>query len=133
MPYLDWKDSAVQLTLEPHARLGSDFGVGIEAASIPALVELLVEIFQGERVGRELRVDLPRNWLLFWKARESESRLLIAHPQAEVWVGTLALEASDAALLLERLRCARAGDVVKVSEIFAVGGVSNFELTIRVG
>jgi hypothetical protein len=80
----------------------------------------------------ELRVDLPLNWAIFWKLRDDESRLLMAHPQENEWVATAALESSHAGALTERLLGAQTGLVFAISEIGSVGGISNVELTVRV-
>jgi hypothetical protein len=58
----------------------------------------------------ELRQNLPEGWTLFWKLREGESRLLLARPTPETWVGTLALEGVVLQELIERTRAASQGD-----------------------
>jgi len=47
----------------------------------------------------EVRQDFPGGWTLYWKWRSSESRFLVAHPETQQWVGTLALSDSVLSLL----------------------------------
>ena len=83
-------------------------------------------------VGEELRLDLPKNWAIFWKTRPEESRLLLAHPQENEWVVTAALEADHARKLTEAIARAQNGSVIELSRMGPVGGVSNVELRICV-
>lgn len=92
------------------------------------LLGFLEEVYL--RGGSELRVDLPGNWILFWKTRESESRLLLAHPQHDEWVATLALEAEHGRRVLDAVRALQMGDVVSLSEQGAIGSISNVEVIV---
>lgn len=80
----------------------------------------------------ELRVDLPEGWILFWKKREEESRLLIAHPQPGEWVATAALEPGHGSRLIAALRRLGKGDSHPVSQGGRIGKVSNLEIVIAV-
>jgi hypothetical protein len=135
MPYLNWKDeSALRQEISPVAP-GSVPGsgpmrlvLGLGASHVAALLSLLQEVL-GEG-GGELRVDLPRNWIVFWKLREGGSRLLVAHPQPDEWVATIALSPEHAQLLLGELRGLEVGSSFALSELEATGTVSNLELTL---
>ena len=78
----------------------------------------------------ELRLDLPSNWSIFWKARDGESRLLLAKPELDHWVATIAVGREDVLPLLERLK-ARAGETDFAQEL-SLHRVSNFNLLLTV-
>jgi hypothetical protein len=80
------------------------------------------------RLEGELRLELPNGWAVFWKEREGESRLLIAHPSAEVWVATCALTREHGLTVLERLR---EGLEITVGEAVPLASISNVEVTLR--
>jgi hypothetical protein len=139
MAYLNWKASPLTKRVAPHLDPGRrepgyvlDLEIGREAARelASALSEVLVP-------GRgELRLDLPDEWIMFWKWREDESRLLLAHPQAEEWVTTVALDSDHGQRLLESLEAAAASQSpetkVRIGELGVVGSVSNVEVVITV-
>jgi hypothetical protein len=84
-----------------------------------------------EQGAGELRLDLPQEWSLFWKLREGESRVLVAHPSTDQWVGTLALEKPFAEKLIARLLVLSTGQDLRIGSVAAVSGVSNLELTLK--
>ena len=133
MPYLNWKTAPVhQDVTHLDARSPGQKEFLLELAmnrdSLNELLSMLEDVFlQG---GPEFRLDLPREWIVFWKNRDGESRLLIAHPQPEEWVTTIALEKEHASRLLERLRGLQSGQSVELSALGPVGPVSNVEVKI---
>lgn len=139
MPYLNWKDHLPARLKPGIGPLGAGEHQGssdklrmtlaFEAELLGELLPRLREAF-GAPGATELRLDLPRNWIVFWKKREGESRLLLAHPQADEWVATVALTAEDGRLLVERLETMVAGQSVSLGELAATGNVSNLELTL---
>ena len=139
MPYLNWKhQERLKQEIAPLESM-LRMTLTIPAAELAPLVSSLREIFEGP-VGTELRLDLPRGWIVFWKKRseargseqsfEDESRLLVAHPQDEEWVATVALSAGHGAELVSRLEGLAAGRSVSVAELGPTGKVSNLELTL---
>lgn len=140
MPYLNWREQTLSQTATPHPADAERMVVSLALTptQVQALVESLQNIFT-EGSTAELRLDLPNQWVIFWKQREGESRLLIAHPQAEEWVTTAALLHEHACLLLNRLRdlasqtshTGEAAPEVSLSELAPLGSVSNAELKIR--
>lgn len=42
-------------------------------------------------------------WNLYWKVKEGQSRVLLAHPEPSVWVGTVFLEKSQMKAVQEKL------------------------------
>jgi hypothetical protein len=142
MPYLNWKQSSLEQEVVPHvaselapgasqdmARDKMSLTLKFSASELEEFLPRLEEVFAAGSSG-ELRLDMPANWLSFWKLREGESRLLIAHPQADEWVTTVALTAEHAALVLGRMRGLKAGQSVVVGELAPTGNVSNVELTL---
>lgn len=136
MPYLDWsQESALQLTAADHPELGTQ----LEMTLSPALAERLGQDLQSTFTSghHELRLELPARWTLFWKRASGETRLLLAHPEKDAWVATLALDDGACAVLLERLAGrgpAESGDrTFRLSELGPYQRVSNMEVAIRLG
>jgi hypothetical protein len=75
----------------------------------------------------ELRLDLPEEWSIFWKKREDDSRLLIAHPQKDQWVATVALTEEYATKVLHEVSTLTAGESYDFGK---PGSVCNLELVI---
>jgi hypothetical protein len=64
---------------------------------------------------------------MFWKEREGESRLLLAHPSADAWVATAALTKEHGLTVVERLR---SGFEVTVGEAVPLASMSNVEIKL---
>jgi hypothetical protein len=130
MPYFDWKAKVgVALRVTDHERLETELQVTLTEERIFELHEALSGVFQ--QAEAELRVDFPGNWTLYWKARDGESRMLLAHPEKDEWVGTVAWAQSTAGVLLGELSAlrTRSGDLV-LSEVSRVSGFSNLEVRV---
>ena len=128
MPYLNWKTREIRKTIEPHADARSTLALNLSAEERAQLLPMLEEVYA--HGGAELRLDLPGEWIIFWKSRESESRLLLAHPQRDEWVATVALESEHGRRLLQRLGELGTGDALSISELGAIGSVSNVEIIL---
>ncbi len=129
MAYLNWKKKPVSHEVHPHFRFEKELRVRLTPVEIEELAHELENVFAPES-SVELRIDFQTEWTLFWRARDSESRLLVAHPEHQEWVATLALERGNGLELVRRLRQISAGDSITLSEIFPVAIVSNFELVV---
>ncbi|MGZ3686764.1 MAG: hypothetical protein ACXWPM_13060 [Bdellovibrionota bacterium] len=128
MPYLNWRGAALTQTLIPHPKLQSELKLELDAPARDELAARLEETYaQG---AGELRLDLPRNWIIFWKLRESDSRLLLAHPQPDEWVATVALEAAFGASLVAAFRALSSGRELIASQLGTLGAMSNVELKL---
>jgi hypothetical protein len=138
MPYLNWKTEKVACSFE---RSGSSTGalesrarvtlsLKLESRLCTALAGALKPVLlDGEG---ELRLDLPGGWVLFWKRREEESRLLVAHPQPGEYVGTLSLEPQHSEKLLLNLEKNQVSENLIVGALAPrLGAVSNFEVEIQ--
>lgn len=103
MPYVNWSKADIRPEFEERsARLT----LGLRAEQVALLGSELASLFPGadQQIShRELRLDLPAGWTLFWKRREGESRYLLAHPEQQTWVATLALEGEEGARLVSAL------------------------------
>jgi hypothetical protein len=132
MPYLNWKEqTALKQEIAPHESESSRqrLTLWLDKQPLEQLLPMLREVL-AEEGGGELRLDLPRGWIIFWKKREGESRLLLAHPQQDEWVATVALNSEHAGLLIERLEKLGSGQTLSLGELASTGGVSNLELTL---
>jgi hypothetical protein len=152
MPHLNWKAASLTQSVTDKSGAGSEATSGapedfmtlsleLTASLRDELLPRLREIFQlkaeAESLGSErpalnpeLRVDLPRNWILFWKLRDGESRLLIAHPQSEEWVMTSALNAEHASRFLSALGALEPGNSLSLAALAPVARVSNAALRL---
>jgi hypothetical protein len=128
MPYLNWKEREIRKHLDPHADARSTLTLNLSDENRGQILPFLEEIFF--RGGSELRLDLPDNWIVFWKSRDGESRLLLAHPQKDEWVATAALEMEHGRRVVESLRRLGPGDAFSISEHGSIGSVSNVEILI---
>ena len=130
MPYLNFREAKIEGKILPHSDLENQMSLDMSTRNVHDLATRLKAVFE-ENSG-ELRVDLPKNWILFWKHREDESRLLLAHPDKDEWVATLALERGHGMAVAEKLSSAEIGDTIQVSSLGTLGSVSNVEILIQV-
>src|SRR6185295_131688 len=102
MPFLNWRElSEVKATVSPHPRRGSIMSLEVPAAAQAELARALEDVYS--RAAGELRLELPNGWTIFWKEREGESRLLLAHPDEKTWIATAALTAEHGQAVSRRL------------------------------
>lgn len=141
MPYLNWKSAETRpgevygqevTSVERNpSRLEHQLRLTLGPEQRVELALRLEELYAGPE--GELRIDLPESWILFWKARAEESRLLIAHPQPGEWVMTAALEPGHGGRFAAALRELRKGESLAVSRGGIIGRVSNGEIVIAAG
>jgi hypothetical protein len=129
MPYMNWKRAQIGQEIGEHSR-GKLLTMSLTRTALDELLPRLEGVFVHHEA--ELRVDLPEEWVIFWKMRDSESRLLIAHPQEKEWVTTVALDAPHGLKLLGLLKDLESGGSVTIGELSSVGNVSNVEVILKV-
>jgi len=133
MPFLNWRsETDVQALTGAHVRLQTQLTLTLAPGKRDELLELLRGVFA--QPGTELRLELPMGWTLYWKLREGDSRLLLAHPDHESWVGSVSLNELHAPTLLERIASLSSDRQTELSELRHVGawsGVSNLEVVLR--
>lgn len=140
MPYLNWRSGETRPEGSYRQEITQEEGsfprrehllrLTLSPEALEVLAQRLEELYS-QGCG-ELRIDLPEGWILFWKSREEESRLLVAHPQPGEWVTTVALEAKHGMLLASSLRQMKKGESRPVSQGGIIGRVSNVEIVIAV-
>jgi hypothetical protein len=148
MQPLEWGDARdVELEVVGEERLTLDLGVPADRMeAFQATLASLREYLISGGFHQEFRLDLPKGWRVFFKGRpDSESRLLVARPTAEEWVGTVALSVEACEAWLGALKASEREPTggLPVDESLSVwiraqGGVagrvwkmSNFDLRIR--
>jgi hypothetical protein len=145
MPFLDWSShEEVRFELsDPESGSGRGTLATLELVLLgdqrAVLREALAEVFSTS--GAELRLGLPSGWTLFWKLREGDSRLLLAHPEHDRWVGSVGLNAEHARILLLWLAGTEAASgsesfVFRLGELANEGawsGLSNLEVVLVEG
>lgn len=100
-----------------------------------ALAQALGELFAEDAPAAELRVDLPRGWILFWKPRQGESRLLLSHPSKDEYVATAALLSEHGRRFAARVAGLVPGasaSVAQAAEDTPVAGLSNVDIVIQI-
>lgn len=126
MPILAWNKPAVELKLLDHPSLTTQLELRLLPDEAKQLAESLRALIC--EPGTELRHTVSSGWTLFWKARDSESRSLLAHPELDLWVATLALvpeHLEQVALIMETLV---PHATISLADLFPLGGLSNFNL-----
>lgn len=144
MAYLNWKalpPAELKLDVKPGGNVPRYAGgpvpktrleLGLTHSRRTELKVALQNTAVGRTPGAELRVDLPSNWILFFKTWPSGCRFLIAHPASGEWVSTLALDPlhTDALLgLLDEPETVVLGEALE-----AWGGpdrISNLEVDLQ--
>jgi hypothetical protein len=133
MPYFDWKSSGgVALKVVDHERFETELQVTLSEERLNDFHHVLSAVMvQAEA---ELRIDFPGKWTVYWKARDGESRILLAHPEAEEWVGTVAWAHSSTESLLRELAALRDGaGEVNLGELDRLSRFSNLTIRIQKG
>lgn len=126
MPFLDWKGLPVRLDVKVLSEVKSELTVSFQKKDTPSLLSHLGEIFLHQ--AGELRWALPQDWVLFWKPRSEGNKALLAHPNAQEWVGTIALDPECAQKFLQLLADLEPGKSILLSELGSFGSFSNLEL-----
>lgn len=131
MPHLNWREEPPTQSVQPNDRFENVLRLAVPHRKRLELLERLESVLAESGDG-ELRWDLPGSWILFFKRRPSESRLLLAHPESQVWVLTVALEPAHAAALLSAVRahCDQAGET-SLRALGVFGRVSNCDLILE--
>jgi hypothetical protein len=133
MSFLNWGESPLVLEASQKNARETHLVLGLTEALVAELAQELVEIYScaATTSSSELRLVLPQNWVLFWKTRSEGSRLLLAHPLKNEWVGTLALSQDGGMRWLEMAKTLRSGQTRALSQVCGLHPVSNFDLVIR--
>lgn len=131
MPYLNWKTSKLGLSRTSHPRFQNQLELSLDAAALQELRNELAAVFSTEGASQrtELKLELPQNWTLYWKAKEGLSRMQLAHPQTDHWVATVQLSAEVATRLLEAL--AGSPNQILLSQLGTLASINNLELILR--
>lgn len=144
MEYLNWNsdrfDGSVDVevragvAMDPRLGGGSDFKtelmLTLDQVAFSSLNEVLSACLKESAF--ELRLDLPKQWTLYWKIRPDASRLLLSHPDSDVWVGTIALTASHGDAFLDALsRLEKSESQISLADFGSVDGPSNLDVVLR--
>lgn len=118
MASIDWKNAPLEQSVSSEGETSgmhackTHWTIQLSEAQIQTLVSELNQLFETDdpssadpAAAAELRIELPKDWMLFCKQRPTNegSRFLVAHPEIEKWVGTLALEPALGRELAHRL------------------------------
>ncbi len=128
MATLDLSQTGVVVEQKSHPRLEAELKLGFTGEAYASLLGQLEPVLGG-RV-RELRVELPSGWTLFWKLREAENRILVAHPEEKLWVATLALDAERAPGIHGQLAGLQPGQELRLGSLPGFSRASNLDVII---
>lgn len=133
MPYLNWNSPStagwVQLSTSEHPRFGMQVHLKLSPEALSEWREGLKEVLLNAR--GELKLELPQGWTIYFKAREGETRLLLAHPEQDAWVATVAVSSDSSQLFLDRLESLVSGsEGFRLSELGPPHFVSNLEVSV---
>lgn len=126
MSYRNFTKKEITIEILDHPQFETLVSLTLAPQDRHELVEALIEVKNLET--KELRVDFASLLTLFFKIREGESRLLVARPELNTCVGTLALSASHLSLLIDQLKNS---NTVDVRHLETVNRMSNFEVRIQ--
>jgi hypothetical protein len=141
MPYLNWKNAQStqieQEVLPTGGSAGSSAGsrefrltLKLNGELLQELIPQLQDIY--DHGGSELRIDLPREWIMFWKSRPGDSRLLMAHPQPEEWVSTMALGVPHGKRVVEALQKIGVGETISLEKLGTTGSQTTGQTNVEV-
>lgn len=129
----DWSSHpGVRLEMGEHPRLQTLLTLRLSADLWGALHTELERVLRVQEA--ELRLELPGKWTLYWKARSGSSRVLLAHPETDQWVGTVAWSEDRVSSLIEALNpetAAQQPGGVFLSECDGLTFPSNLEICLR--
>jgi hypothetical protein len=128
MVYLDWKKQGIALEVKSLGRLGSKLSLTIREGDLADFLPALEEIYIRDE--GELRLELPENWVIYWKAKESGNRVLVAHPQPDHWVATVALEREVGQKLILAVKALKSSESFILSQIAPLEAVSNLNIEV---
>ena len=137
MPFLNWK-VLPRLSHQPSAAGASGkqsrgrLVLELEQVQLQELIthveELYVDFEEKGHLVPEVRIQLPENWLLFWKPRTEGNRVLLAHPNDKEWVVTCALDRETCRNVVLSLKNLSHGQSLNLSEVVSLNPVSNSDL-----
>lgn len=130
MPYLDFSAKPIELAMSAHPHCEHQLDLHLPVAELQTLQAGLEDLLENQ--SRELRVDFPNKWTVFWKLREGETRLLLAHPEEHVWVATVAMTHEHCQAVVRAFKDAPA-DAHVMSRLGVTSRLSNLELKITGG
>ncbi len=138
MPYLNWSkqdatETPVVAETSQHPRYETQLTLKLPSGELGKLIAELQAVFA--EPGTELRLELPMRWTLYWKLRDGDSRLLLAHPDHESWVGSVSLNELHSKSLLETLRALAPGQSYRFTDLREQGSwstVGNLEIVMTV-
>src|SRR5258708_6304311 len=130
MPYLNWTQIAADIQTSAHPRLQTQLSLCLTQADLATLLVELAAIWVPGST-EELRVDFPKGWTVFWKQRDTESRLLLAHPDKDAWVATAAIAAGDSLTVLNAFKALTSSSTpAAIGDLVTLSGFSNLEISI---
>jgi hypothetical protein len=130
MAKLDWSQAKILKQVVPGNRFEWQLNLQMGLSDVQVLGPYLEDVYLRDQ--GELRVDLGDQWTLFWKKRDFESRSLMAHPNANEWVLTLALTEDFGNLMIDTIKRMRQGDTLVLSQTGPLGRQSNADLMFKV-
>lgn len=130
MAKVDWSQAKILKQVTPGNRFEWQMNLQMDHSLLMSQITYLEDVYLRDQ--GELRVDLADSWTKFWKKRDFESRSLMAHPNPNEWVLTLALTEEIGNLVIDTMKRMRPGDTLVLSQIGSLARQSNADLLIKV-
>jgi len=130
----------VSYELKPHPKWQLQMTMRLAPAQCEALAVALEKAFTktelklpladlGTRGWADELGDVPQKFMSFWKVREGDSRIMIAHPEQNEWVVTVALERYYFEKMIEKLK-AKAS--FKIESFCQLNRISNLHVVFEI-
>lgn len=131
MPHLDWKSKQpleVMLQREDHPEREHLLTIRMDSMHWTHWSRTLVELLDDPNPSAELKSEWPNGWTIYWKNRDEDSRVLLAHPEESLWVATVAWNRTEAPALREALGQLAAGRALSLFNFQGISFLSNLEI-----
>lgn len=124
--HLDWSATPPAQVQAQESKLTIILGTDQRAALAQSLSALTEDgAFRTFRV----TVRTPGEWTLHFKLRKGDSRVIVAHPESELWVATVALTGRAAQEVASALTAGKAVSLGPNHSFGPVSSVSNLEVS----
>jgi len=128
---MDWKakqPDALNLQRDDHPEREHLLVIRMDSAHWGEWIRTLTELLSDPNPSAELKSEWPGGWTIYWKNRDDDSRVLLAHPDENLWVATIAWKRDAAGSLLEALLRLSPGERLSLLEFEGVSFLSNLEI-----
>lgn len=125
MKRLNFLNTPVTVESKTHPKLETEWKIKIPRTQFNEIVSGATEVFQKDCDKDELMIQLTTHRTLYLKKRETGVRLMLSHPESEMWVAIAAL---DQASFEKWIAAALGNNSLVMSGVCSLTGINNLEL-----